>query len=680
MSGRLLGRVFAWLLLSAPIRRRLGNTIMRRLLASLAWETGRLELVAELSPPAEPMPAPAVAIAGLFREALRQAEQGKTIGAAGRTLEKALKKAPDDIACLALAVMIFTLLGKRAAAESFGRRAIELAPRVPALHLNLGNCLRDQQRYEEALACYRVALDLDPVAIQIRLNLAQCLAQLNRMEEARAGYCAVVATPGDMVPAEICRATALAALDRLVEAEAALNHIVERSPSHKLALAELASIYRRTKRHGAAEAILARLLKADADGWRIHHDLAGLYYETHRYAEAEAAGRRAWSLNPNDPSVLANLARILSVTGDLTEAESFARRAMKLRHGRGADVLGLILERQCRFAEAGEMFERQIAAEPDSGGAHLSLALHLLRQGNYRRGLAEFEWRWRWEQTSEIYRQTSCPQWTAAVRRGTSVLVWAEQGLGDSIQMLRFIPMLIERGYRPILELQKPLHSLARHNLSCPVHEPGEEIEATDSHIPLLSLPYALGIALPSPASYLAAEPGHAAKWRERLQPDGRRLLVGLNWAGNPHHGNDGHRSIPLALFEKILAVEGVRFISLQKDLRTGDASLLEQLGDRIETRHIEDSADFGDMAAMISHLDLVIAIDSAVIHLVGALGKPGWLLLPFCPDWRWLTGRDDSVWYRSLRLFRQPQARDWESPLNHVAEALKDHILTTNV
>jgi len=648
---------------------------MRGFLATLAQDAGRRELAAELAP-ADPMPAPGLPVAGLFNEALRQAEQGKTLPAAGRTVEKALKKAPDDVACLALAVMVFTLLGKRAEAEAFGRRAVELAPRVPALHLNLGNCLRDQQRYEEALVCYRVALDLAPAVIQTWFNLAQCLAQLNRMEEAREAYRSVAAMPAENIPAEICRAAALAVLDRLTEAEAVLDHILQQAPSHGMALTELASLYRRTKRHGQAETILNRLLESDPEGWRVHYNLCGLYYETHRYAEAEKAGRKALAINPEEPSIQAVLASTLSANGDLSEAEALARKAVERRQGRSLGVLGLVLERQCRFAEAGEAFERQAAAEPDHGGAHFSLALHLLRQGNYQRGWAEFEWRWRWEQNPETYRQSAGPQWTRAMRKGSTVLVWAEQGLGDSIQMLRCVPLLIEMGYNPVVEVQKTLQPLARRMLSCPVYAEGDEIPATDSQIPLFSLPYALGLRLdsiPATASYLTADPALAATWREKLQPDGRSLMVGLNWAGNPRHGNDAHRSIPLAALDKILGVPGVRFISLQKQGRAEDAPLL----DRLETRWIDEAEDFADTAGLIANLDLVIAIDSAVIHLAGALGKRSWLLLPFCPDWRWLTDREDSVWYRSLRLFRQPSYRDWDPPLGRVAEELEKAVRT---
>ena len=671
----LLNRAVTKLLLSAPVRRWARGTPAGEALASLAEQNGRTELVAELSPSvAEPMPPPDPAVAMLFEQAKRQVDQGHSLSAAVRTIEKALKKAPDDVACLALAVMAFSLSGKQSRAEFFVRRAIALAPRIAGLHASLGNCLLEQRKYEEALASYRMAFDISPTIIQVRYNLAQCLTLMNRPKEAWEFYLLTVSQPPATLAEKICQASSLLVLNRLQEAEELLDQILAEAPAQEQALVDLIVLYRRTRRHTLAEELLLRVgKKRPSDAW-VYRELSIVYLETRRPAEALEAARRAHALKP---TAFMALAGALSALGKLTEAEHYAREALSHQHGRRHGeiaMLMVILEQLGRFDEALSLAERLVAEDPEKGWPHYALSLALLRFGDFDRGWREHEWRWKWEQNQNIPRDQGKPQWSAQARKGSSVLIWAEQGFGDSIQCLRYIPELIEAGFKPIVEIQTQLTTLARATLSCPVVSQGDPLPAFDTQIPFMSIPYALSATpetIPSRRSYLKTDPAKTAVWRERLAPDGR-LLVGLQWAGSPMHGNDRFRSIPFEKARPLLDIDAVRFVSLQKAVRKDEALLAERTG-RLETQWIDDCADFADSAALVANLDLVIGVDSAVIHLAGALGIPGWVLLAFCSDWRWLLGREDSIWYESLRLFRQPAHDDWASALRQVEDALRE-------
>lgn len=651
---------------------------MQGVLTALAAESGRSDILDEMRRPADPMPPPAPEVAPFFAEALRHTESGGNLAKAARTLEKALQMAPEDVACLGLGIMIQTMRGNRALAEAYGRRAVALAPRVAALHINLGNCLRDQRKYEEALSCYGEALVLAPEIIQTRFNVAQCLGQLDRRDEAETAWRAVAALPAETLPARICRGAALVALDRLAEAEPLLLGILDESPSHGLTKMELATVYRRTRRYEKAEDLLLDIVRGEPDNWGAYLQLSGVYHDMSRFADAEKAARQAMKRNPDDPNVLIVFANALSDNGNLQEAERLARQALSMEPGEGLashrHVLGMILERQGRYDEAGVIFEAVAAAEPDKGWAPVTLAFHLLRQGDFARGWEAHERRWEWEQNPEPPRTYPQPQWTRAARRNSRVLIWAEQGLGDTVQFMRFVTQIADLGYRPILEVAAPLKALTARMFGFPTFARGETVPEFDYHIPFLSACHALGVTMdtiPGRTGYLRAEEDGVAKWRDRLRPAGE-MLIGLSWAGNPMHANDMRRSIPLDLLAPLFAVEGVRFVSLQKDVRDRDQPALARFAGRLDSRLIEESRDLDDSTGLIANLDLVISIDGGAAHLAAAMGKPVWMLLPFCPDWRWLTEREDSIWYESVRLFRQPAPADWAPVLSRVETDLR--------
>jgi len=297
-----------------------------------------------------------------------------------------------------------------------------------------------------------------------------------------------------------------------------------------------------------------------------------------------------------------------------------------------------------------------------------------LVSGDLRAGWPQCEYRWRIA-GSVPTRVLPAPVWRGdAPLEGKTILLHAEQGLGDTLQFLRYVPLVAARGAEICLEVQPSLLPLlAGYPGTASVLARGETLPPVDFHCPLLSLPLAFSTGLdsiPAPVPYLHAPGDRVARWRELTGP-ARGPRVGLVWAGNPGHANDRNRSIPFTLFRPICApLAGVQFFNLKIEASQADAVALAGTPGIVD--HSAMVRDFADTAALVAQMDLVISVDTSVAHLAGALGKPVWLLLPFSPDWRWLLDRDDSPWYPSMRLIRQTRIGEWNAVLNRVRRELE--------
>jgi hypothetical protein len=308
---------------------------------------------------------------------------------------------------------------------------------------------------------------------------------------------------------------------------------------------------------------------------------------------------------------------------------------------------------------------------------HWNLALMLLTHGDFERGWREYEWRWRVRELNMEFKAAG-PQWDGSDLAGRQILLFAEQGLGDAIQFVRYIPQVSQRGGKIALAVQGELIRLLRgtggdrNEISRSVETWvafGEETPGYDVYCPLLTLPKVFGTTLsniPADTPYLFADEAMAAQWKSRM-PSDDRLKVGLVWAGRPKHINDRNRSIAAGKLAPLARAENVWFCSLQKGpiARPEDRPPFE-LAD-----WTSELNDFADTAALIANLDLVICADTAVAHLAGAMGKRVWVLIPYLPDWRWMLDRTDSPWYPTMRLFRQPRPGDWETVMQQVATEL---------
>ena len=424
-----------------------------------------------------------------------------------------------------------------------------------------------------------------------------------------------------------------------------------------------------------ARSACREILRAEPRYFFALHLLATIAAREERWDECLRHATDALSLDPRHVEVLCNRGAALRMLGRPAEALADYDRALALDPGK-AEILnnrGVALAALNRHAEAIECYDAALAIAPGYARAGFNRSVSRLVTGDFPGGWADHEFRWRGGDRPMQPRASSKPPWTGREDiRGKTVLLGAEQGLGDLIMCSRYARLLRDRGARVVLETHPPLEALLQGMDGVDqVIALGEALPPHDYHVPIMSLPLAFGTrtdTIPRDVPYVSAPPGHVERWRAALGA-ARRPLVGLAWSGSASLRNDRNRSIPL---ERLAPLRGVdaTFVSLQKDIRDTDRPHLAGIRPIL---HFEaELADFRDTAALVSLVDVVISVDTSLAHLAGAMARPTWILLPFSPDWRWLLGRDDSPWYPTARLFRQPRPGDWETPIRRVAEALR--------
>jgi Tfp pilus assembly protein PilF len=461
---------------------------------------------------------------------------------------------------------------------------------------------------------------------------------------------------------------------KLVEAEQLCEQIVAAKSDFLDAVYLLAVIQSRLGKNDAALASFDRAVAVRPDFALAHHNRGNALQKLKRYDEAVASFDRAIDLRPDFAMAYSNRGNVLQTMKQYEEAVASYDRALGLQPSYAVAHYnrGLALHELRRCEEAVASYERAIDLRPDFAEAHLNQSLSRLVIGDFGRGWQGYEWRRKVKSPGNIWRNFTQPQWFGHENiSGKTILLPAEQGYGDTIQFCRYVPLVAARGARVVLEVLMPLAELmttltGASQIVCK----DDPLPDFDIHCPLLSLPLAFGTRLetiPSAVPYLCASSQAVMNWDTRLGPK-RRPRIGLAWSGELTHPGDHNRSIPLSALLSLLDIDAT-FVSLQKDVRAEDAMVLDK---RSGLLHFDNALkDFSDTAALVSHLDLVISIDTSVAHLAGALAKPVWVLLPFIPDWRWLLDRADSPWYPTARLFRQDDTRAWNNVIPRIHAAL---------
>jgi tetratricopeptide (TPR) repeat protein len=425
-----------------------------------------------------------------------------------------------------------------------------------------------------------------------------------------------------------------------------------------------------------AEQALRRALQMAPNVAQIHFNLAVTLEQQVRLDDAARSYRRALALEPNHADAWLNLGNVLMDLDHLAEAIASYRQVLTFRpdDANAYCNLWLAVDRQGNHSGAIEFLRRSLELDPNNAKARFNHAIYLLKNGDLESGWREYEWRRRPGVLTQHVRNFAMPEWNGEVLSGRRLLLHAEQGLGDTLQFVRFARRLIDAGQSIVLEVQRPLLRLLRANLSSNVVAQGEPLPSHDLHLPLMSLPKVLGASLSdiSGTPYLQADADMTARWRERLGHE--KFNVGIVWSGSPTHKHDRYRSIPATEVLPWLIKDGVRLFSLQKEPRPSDRPVLQQFAGLI-TDLSDELIDFSETAAAVAALDLVITVDTAVAHLAGALGRPVWVLLPLCVDWRWLKDREDSPWYGSMRLFRQTRPLQWAGVIERVTAALDEWV-----
>lgn len=504
-----------------------------------------------------------------------------------------------------------------------------------AAWMGLGNVMLARGRPAEALDPLRQALALDPGFVAARMNAVQCLRALGH-HAAAIDECHVLLAQDPAGPGAALLARCLGDAGRVEEAAAAYESALDLAPGDASLWCDYGELLRGAKREAEAEPALRRALALDAAHAGALNNLGLLLYEADRLDEAEALLLRAAAGPDAPPQAWANLANLRVA--------------------------------QNRIDEAITLSDRALAAGLDTPEVHFSRAMTLLVAGRMAEGFAEYEHRFGTRLYAGMARQGPGRPWRGEPLEGRRILLWPEQGLGDTLQFVRHARLLAARGAQVIVEAQAPLVRLLAASLPATVVAPGTAVEA-DFHCPLMSLPHHLGAtATQSPwdGPYLVAGTDGAAATAVSALP---RPRVGLVWAGNPSHLNDVNRSLPFAALAPLLAVPGVQFCALQ--FGPAAAAAAARPPGTAWTDLAPRLSDFADTAAALAALDLLVTVDTSAAHLAGALGVPAWVLLPFSPDWRWQLEREDTSWYPSLRLLRQRTPRDWTPVVRDAAARL---------
>ena len=506
------------------------------------------------------------------------------------------------------------------------------------------------------------------------LAQAQALLGAGRPAEAEALCHAVLARNIGDAQAWLLLGVIALQTGNLLYAEAAVRRSLSLRPESADALTALVAILKRTGRHGEAEAALRGAPKQGPRSTRALLELADMQRERGALSEAEATLRQAIAADGGSAEAWHALGLLRQAQGETVAAEASFKRALELQPSFVAAWInyGSLKAGLERFREAVPLYDRALALAPDNGPAHWNRALALLTLGDYPAAWRDYDWRWRIPelvQSAEV--KVLERRWRGEPVAGKTVLLHSEQGIGDTIQLARYAPLVARQGARVILAVQPVVVSLLAQLPALErVMSVADPLPPFDLQASLPDLPGLFGTSLatiPDARGYLRADPARAARWKERLGSESRRK-IGLIWAGNPRHRDDRYRSIALATLEPLLRRDDVAWFSLQIGERGQDlaAAAVARVVDLAA-----ELSDFSETAAALSQLDLLITVDTAAAHLAGALGRPTWLLIARQADWRWMRDREDSPWYASLRLFRQQTQGDWGPVIARVTSAL---------
>jgi tetratricopeptide (TPR) repeat protein len=569
--------------------------------------------------PARPgRPLPGNSVAGLPQsvEAALRLHQAGHLAEAEAAYRKVLAADRENFDALHFLGVIAHQLGNHERAVALITQALSLnASHAPAYN-NLGNALDAQGKHEQALDCYRKALSLRPDYVDAHVNLGACYAATGRLEEAIGCY------------------------------------------QEALALDPEASV--------------------------AYSNLGNVLHEQGRLDEAVACHKRALSLNPGDPLAYSNLGNVLSDQRKLDDAIACYRKAIELKPGfaEAHSNLGNALLALGRVEDAELELRQALELQPDSVHGKFSYALLKLLAGDYETGLPLYECRFEERALSRVYSTLrarsamlrGAPRWQGEDAADRILMVWTDQGLGDSLMMMRYLPRLKSRGFSRVIVYCEP--ALVRtvraivevDDVVSAAHPP--PFGKFDCHCPIMSLPLLFNTRLetiPRDVPYLHVPRELRQDWARKLSGIASPR-IGVLWAGGALYPRNPLRSIRLERWSPLLRINGVNWVSLQKG---EEARQLEET-DWTILNWMDECGDLLDTAALIEQLDLVIGVDTAVTHLAGALGKPMWMMNRFESEWRWMLGREDSPWYPTMRIFRQARPGDWDEVIARVAAALK--------
>ena len=522
------------------------------------------------------------------------------------------------------------------------RAVLAQSPRHAGSLHQLGMIAYEAGQLDIAIGLIAQAIALRPDEAWFLSNLGVILQKQGRLDEAANLHRRAIALQPDNAEAHNNLGTVLHEQGLFLDAHGCYRRALELAPDYVDALTNLGAVLKAGKKFDAALSLQKRAVELHPDYAEAHNNLGNALKELGRFEEAAAAYERALELQPDSVIALTNRGIVLRELGRLDEEYACYAKAVDLA--------------------------------PDYPEAHWNLAFALMADGDFAKGWAEYEWRWRRtgaRSPEEVWPPLALPFWTGDKGQGRTILLWSEQGLGDCLQFVRYAPLVQDLGWRVILHVPDSQQELLDVFPGITVLSESEAPPRVDAQCPLMSLPRLLGTTLatvPAAIPYLRPNPVLAARWKERLAAISG-LKLGLVWRGNPLHHRDRQRSMDPRWLSFGLDLPGVTAISLQPGAHANELAALN-CGERLLDAG-PDLTSYAETAALMAQLDLVISVDSSAAHLAGALGLPVWTLLDSNAEWRWMRHREDTPWYPSMRLFRQTAPGDWQAVMQRIRAEL---------
>lgn len=611
-----------------------------------------------------------------FEMATRQQQSGN-LAAAEAIYRQILGSIPDQPDALHMLGVLAMQAGKLEIAMQLIDRSIQINPAQPGYLVNRAQLLTNLGRLDDAIVAYRQALGMKPGLLEANFNLANLLRQRGDLPAAAEHYRAAA----EAMPASPDLWTYLAvAWGELGNAPAAAEtwrRVLTLQPENPDAHNNLGNALQEMGEYGPAIEAYQRALSLREAYPEAYNNLGNAYLRSDRPQQAAESFQRAVEQKPDYAEAYRGLGNALKHRDQFDAAIEAHQRSIALQPTAPQAIsdLGSTLHAAGTYEEAAAKFQQSIDVSPDFPEGHFNLGLSLLLRGQFERGWEEHEWRWNVASHRGSRIRFSMPRWNGEPIDGKRLLLYAEQGFGDTIMAIRYLPLVKRRGATITLICQQELARLVGtiggiDRLIIPTEADLPPIDA-ELECSLMSLPRIFQTRLesiPTNVPYLRADPALVERYQPRIASAGDRLKVGLVWSGR--QTPDPKRSIQLDELAPLAQVTGAAFFSLQH----GEAGVQVRTSPPPELHLLDITqgiTDFAATAALIESLDLLITIDTAAAHLAGAMGKPVWVLLPFVPDWRWMLDRSDSPWYPTMKLFRQSQIGDWSGPVRAVAHAL---------
>lgn len=618
---------------------------------------------------------------GLVNEANKLFQQGFALLNQGRleqakeTLEKVVKLNAKHVDAIHLLGIIAAQLKEFEHADSLFHTAIKLNPNNAAFYCNRGNVLKELKQLEKAVSYFDKAIFLNKDYALAYLNRSLALFELKQFEEAFKSSEKAIYFKLDYAEAYHQHGLNLKELKRFDEALACYDKAIELKHDFAEAYSNRGIVLNEFKRFDEASASYDKAIELKPDYAEAYLNRGTVEKELKLNAEALASYEKAIELKHDFAEAYYNRGILLKELRRLDEALESYDKAIELQrdYAEAYSNRGIVLKELMRMDEALESYDKAIELKPKFALAHCNKSFLLLTLQDFESGWKLYEWRWENEAFTSPKRNFPQPLWLGGESLANkTILLHAEQGLGDSIQFCRYVALVKELGARVLLEVPKPLMTLLNDLVGIDeLFEAGKQLTYFDYQCPLLSLPLAFKTdlnSIPSPRPYLKSKSEKLEVWNQRLG-EKSKPRIGITWSGSTIHQNDQDRSLALADLIQYLPRD-FEYVSLQKDVRDSDKDVLTNSAVKNYGEHL---SDFTDTAALCDLMDLVISVDTSVAHLAGALGKPTWILLPFIPDWRWLLYRCDSPWYESVKLYRKGEDRQWEPVLARVARDLTE-------